>query len=163
MGMLLEMSPLERKVFHRLGVSGKEDADLAMKEGLTRAQVKRAIASLVKKGIAEGKIREGNIVLYSRSRDFILDEQPWKKNADWAPKEASLSGEKVLEMKADETFVGSSMSFLKGNARVMDIDKILYPVYIVKIMGEGRTRYCLVDAIHGHIDEDLTAISKDLV
>jgi hypothetical protein len=161
--LLLTLSPLERKVFDRLGSRSEEDVVIADSSGVTKAQSKRALGSLVKKGIAQTTAGEGNVLLYCRARQFEMDERPWKKDPPWHPRSAPLPKERVLPALSDERLPEMAMGLIRGGVRMMDKDRVLYPVYIVKVAGEGRTRHCFVDALSGRIDPDLTEISKNLL
>jgi hypothetical protein len=163
MSVLTRIPPMEKKVFASLGRSGKEDAVVAEECGITRSQSKRALESLVKKAVARTRTGEGNIILYSRIPGLYLDDSPWKEVPDWHPRSVTGLKERIVPEIAEEEFPERCADFLENGIRLMDRDRVLYPIYIVKVTGEGRTRHCIVDAVYGRIDEDLTRISKDIV
>lgn len=161
--LVIALTPMERKCYQALSATAMDDARIAMRSGLTRPQVKRALNSMEKKGLIEKRMLEGRTFQYRTSRNLQIDPEPWKRSEDWVPETVECIGERILRSEMDERTARSITATIWSGIKLMEVDVVHYPLYIAKIEGEGRVRYCVVDAVTGTVDEELTSRSKGLI
>ena len=52
---------------------------------------------------------------------------------------------------------------ISEGVEVLEQDIVRYPIYLVRIRGEGRIRYIAIDGMGGRFDRELSILAKDLL
>ncbi|MDG6224373.1 MAG: DUF835 domain-containing protein [Candidatus Thermoplasmatota archaeon] len=160
---LMALTPMERRCFNAFGRALIDETKIMGRSGLNRSQVKRALNSMEKKGVIEKRTLEDSISSYRISKGLSIDPEPWKRSSDWIMETTDCIGEKVLSSGMDEKAARALFGIIWPGAKITEVDIVHYPIYIAKIEGEGRLRYCIVDAVSGTVDEDLTTRSRNII
>ena len=126
------------------------------------SSARRALTSLVKKGILRKEVDEGNIDLYSLSPGIYIPSKPWKRDPGLHPRRVEGVEEDLIDPIIDKKRMDMTLSVL-GDIKPVQTDTIYYPFFAVCISGEGRRRWVAVDGVSGKLDKVLSPFIKEII
>ncbi|MGA1792737.1 MAG: helicase HerA domain-containing protein [Thermoplasmatota archaeon] len=160
---LMKTTDLEMEVVNVLGRSPREPAWISKATRVDLARVKRSLSSLEKKGLVKRSRREANLDQYSITDDLNIPSRPWTRDHGFQVEFVTGIGERTIPVKFEVKDAGTIIRKLSPDVNIIDQDTIRYPIFLVKIRGEGRTRYLAIDGVGGRVDRRLSNILRGIV
>jgi len=160
---LLKTTDLEMDIIKVLGRSPKDPAWISKSSKTDITRVKRSLSSLEKKGLVKRSRKEANLDLYSLADDMNIPPRPWSKDHGFQVEFVKGIEERMVPVKVGLQDARSVVEKLSREVEIIDQDIVRYPVFVVKIRGEGRTRYIAVDGFGGRLDRRLSNLLKGVV
>ncbi|MBN1389914.1 MAG: DUF87 domain-containing protein [Candidatus Thermoplasmatota archaeon] len=160
---LLRMTDLEMDVFAVLTTSPKEPSWISKASGIDVARVKRSLSSLEKKGLVRRVRIEGNLDLFSIGDNIKIPSRPWVRDHGFEPAFVICKGERILTPRITVNDARTVIERLSRQIDIIEQDTVRYPIHVIKIRGEGRTRYIAVDGFGGRLDRRISNILKNII
>ncbi|MGA1819850.1 MAG: helicase HerA domain-containing protein [Thermoplasmatota archaeon] len=160
---LTKTTDLELEMLKVLGRSPREPAWISKTSKVDLARVKRSLASLEKKGLVKRTRREANLDTYSLADDVNIPSRPWLRDHGFRVVSVTGIEERTVPPRMDAGEARSILDRLSEDVDMIDQDTVRYPIFVVRIKGEGRTRYLAVDGVGGRIDRRMSNLMKAVV
>ncbi|MGA1872429.1 MAG: helicase HerA domain-containing protein [Thermoplasmatota archaeon] len=160
---LIRSTDLEMDIIMGMGRSPRDPAWISKVTRIDMARIKRALSSLEKKKLVRRIRKEGNLDLYSLDDGIRFYHRPWSSEHGFRTEFVTGLNERMIPPKVVQSDAKLVLEKLSREITIIEHDIVRYPIYVVRIKGEGRTRYLAVDGVGGRLDRKISHLLKGIV